>query len=624
MLESRTQVGPYRVERLLGRGGMAIVYEATQPELGRRVALKVLAPETHDVDYIERFRNEGRMQAALVHPNIVTVFESGDSEHGPFLALQLIEGTTLAGLIDDGALDARRTLDLLGQVAEALDAAHAAGYVHRDIKPRNILVGKGDHAYLADFGLTRSADTAGVTLSGAFMGTLAYVAPEVVEGRPATAASDRYALAAVLFECLTGTVVFPRTTHAAILYAHTSEPPPRVSGRRPEVPPALDDVLVAGLAKNPSRRPASARELIDAARAALGSGDLGPPAPRSLEPLAASAAETTSARVPRQPPDEAGVPNPPMNRVRVAAAGVVLAVTSGLVGGVVTRAIAGDPDGAPATPAGMVRLGSALADPGRTAGCDGRAVRGTSPSCSLLQEKLPNGTLPVPRDGVIRRWNVRSASGEIALSVLRPRDNDFFQIARSRNEFVNGTGVQTFNTDLAVEEGDRLALVVLGGSGAGFAPAPGLKTLRWSPMLSGKAMPHAAGPGGELLMGADLLPGGKQHAPRTLVGAAAAAEPDGTTITQEHTAFHNGSPVTLRLASVNGHGVLDAIEDGKRTARTYVPDMAGDIEPDVVMELYVHPTRPRQVGIWVEFKRVGSSRSIGHYFDMYRKIVYVN
>ena len=173
-------VGPYRLDRLLGRGGMAVVYEATHETAGRTVALKLIAPGLDDPMLLQRFAQEGRAQATLDHPHIVTVYEAGASRFGPYLAMRLVRGTTLAGLIDDGALTTARTLELLGQIADALDAAHAGGLVHRDVKPRNVLVEDGDHAYLADFGLTRQGDATGPTLAGQFLGTIAYVAPEVV------------------------------------------------------------------------------------------------------------------------------------------------------------------------------------------------------------------------------------------------------------------------------------------------------------------------------------------------------------------------------------------------------------------------------------------------------------
>ncbi|MEA2168700.1 MAG: serine/threonine kinase PknH, partial [Solirubrobacteraceae bacterium] len=304
------RVGPYRLERLLGRGGMAVVYEATHESIGRTVALKLISPDLTAPDVLDRFRQEARMQAALDHPHAVTIYEAGTFEGSPYIAMRLVQGTTLAGLIDAGSLTSARTLRLIEQIAGALDAAHAAGLVHRDVKPRNVLVDDDDNAFLADFGLTRSGDTEGATASGQFMGTIAYVAPEVVSGEASTPAADRYALAAVLFECLTGTTVFPRPTQAAVLFAHTHEPPPRVSGRREGIPAALDEVLIAGLAKAPAARPARAADLVARARAALTGIELGPPAPRVPS---APEDETTAGQVTVPTPV---APAPPAHRGR--------------------------------------------------------------------------------------------------------------------------------------------------------------------------------------------------------------------------------------------------------------------------------------------------------------------
>ena len=202
-------VGPYRLGRVLGRGGMAVVYEATHESVGRTVALKLLGGElAQDAGFVERFRREGQLQATLEHPHVVTVYEAGSWQGGLYLAMQLVPGPTLAALIERGALTVQRTLTLHRQVAEALDAAHAAGLVHRDVKPRNVLVAPGDHAYLADFGITKAGDAPAQTATGNLLGTVAYLSPEVIKGERATSASDRYAFAAMLFECLTGTVVF--------------------------------------------------------------------------------------------------------------------------------------------------------------------------------------------------------------------------------------------------------------------------------------------------------------------------------------------------------------------------------------------------------------------------------
>lgn len=261
---------------------MAAVYQATQLSLNRVVALKLLAPNlSDDPGFRARFEREGQVQAALDHEHIVTVYEAGRSEYGLFLAMRLIAGPTLKRLILDGDLDPRRSVRLLAQVAYALDTAHEAGLIHRDIKPQNILIGRGDHAYLADFGLIKAPDEARLTGTGQFIGTIDYVAPEQIQGDPATPASDCYALTGVLYECLTGEVPFPKPSEAATLHAHVMSPPPTVSERRPDLPPALDGVIAQGMAKDPYLRPSLAAELIRAASRALSSSasHLAPPAP---------------------------------------------------------------------------------------------------------------------------------------------------------------------------------------------------------------------------------------------------------------------------------------------------------------------------------------------------------
>jgi serine/threonine protein kinase len=264
-------VAGYRIDSTLGEGGMGTVYRATQLSLQRVVALKVLTAElSSDPDFRERFRREGLLQAALDHPHIVTVYEAGEAEGRLFLAMRMVEGPTLKDLILRRQLEHRRALRLLTQVAEALDAAHAKGLIHRDVKPQNVLVGAGDHAYLADFGLTKANDDAAMTATGQFVGTIDYISPEQARGSRATAASDTYALTAVLCECLSGRVPFERPTEERVLLAHLTEPPPCLSELRPDLPAAMDEVVARGMAKDPADRPASAGELMLAARRALG------------------------------------------------------------------------------------------------------------------------------------------------------------------------------------------------------------------------------------------------------------------------------------------------------------------------------------------------------------------
>ena len=259
MLEQGRILGNYRIDGVLGRGGMGVVYEATQISLQRTVALKVIGAEVSADDaFRERFRREGLIQAGLDHPHIVTVFEAGEHDHHLFIAMRLVRGPTLKDMIIGRELDAGRALRILRPIADALDTAHQAGLIHRDIKPQNILVGPRDHAYLADFGLTKATGERGLTRTGQFVGTIDYISPEQISGGEATSRTDIYALGAVLFEALTGVVPYPKPSDAAVLYAHVAEEPPRVSAQRPELPDALDPVIAAAMAKSPGDRPETA------------------------------------------------------------------------------------------------------------------------------------------------------------------------------------------------------------------------------------------------------------------------------------------------------------------------------------------------------------------------------
>jgi Protein kinase domain len=275
---------------------MGAVYEAVQLSLGRTVALKLLDEGLGaDPTFKDRFRREARLQAALDHPHIVTVHDTGELPEGLYIAMRLIRGADLKRVIRSGELDAARTLRILGPVAEALDAAHDAGLTHRDIKPQNILVGVRDHAYLADFGLTKTTGDTSFTRTGQFLGTLDYVAPEQIRGE-AVRESDIYAFAAVAYECLTGHVPFVKPSEAALLWAHIAEPPPPASLAVPELGGEVDAVLERGLAKEAAGRPLTAASLIE---------QLG-------QALDARAATTVVAAPPRMPP--APVPEPDRGR----------------------------------------------------------------------------------------------------------------------------------------------------------------------------------------------------------------------------------------------------------------------------------------------------------------------
>jgi serine/threonine-protein kinase len=270
-----SEVGGYRIDILLGRGGMGSVYRAHEADLGRTVALKVLAPElAGNTRFRERFLRESRLAASLDHPHIVPIFQAGDADGVLFLAMRYVEGTDLARLIaDEGPLATERVLALLEQAASALDAAHERGLVHRDVKPSNMLIARSagrEHCYLADFGLTkRTGSISGLTATHQVVGTLDYVAPEQIRGGETDPRADVYSLACVLYECLASSPPFERATDVAVLWAHVNEEPTPLSSQRPDLPKALDGVLARGLAKEPGDRYDTTGELLGAARAAL-------------------------------------------------------------------------------------------------------------------------------------------------------------------------------------------------------------------------------------------------------------------------------------------------------------------------------------------------------------------
>ena len=258
--------GEYRIEGLAGRGGMGLVYRARQRRPDRIVAIKVIAPElAADPDFRRRFERESASAAQIEHPNVIPVYEVGEEEGLLYIAMRYVDGVDLGRLrAEAGRLEGTRAANLIAQAAAALDAAHAHGLVHRDVKPGNVLVGASDHVYLTDFGLTkRVSDTRGLTRTGMFVGTVDYVAPEQVEGRSLDARADVYALGCVLYELLAGTVPFPRDSELATLYAHVHDLARPLTG----VPAPLAQAVARAMAKRPADRFQSAGDFGRAARA---------------------------------------------------------------------------------------------------------------------------------------------------------------------------------------------------------------------------------------------------------------------------------------------------------------------------------------------------------------------
>jgi Protein kinase domain len=288
MLSAGDVIGGYRLDEQVGRGGMGVVFRATHIALERQGAVKLIAPElAANEEFRRRFQRESRVAASIDHPNVIPIFDAGEDEGQLYVAMRYVEGTDLGALVSsrDG-LSPDEAVDVIGQVAAALDAAHARGLVHRDVKPGNVLLEDRDsrrHAYLTDFGLVKAvgAVTGVVTRTGQWLGTPDYAAPEQIHGGDVDARTDVYALGCLLYHAITAEPPFAGESEVAKIFAHVSQPPPSVSAARPGVPAELDDVVRTALAKEPADRHASAGELAAAARRALGA-----PTPTAATPTA--------------------------------------------------------------------------------------------------------------------------------------------------------------------------------------------------------------------------------------------------------------------------------------------------------------------------------------------------
>jgi serine/threonine protein kinase len=316
-----SRVAGYLLEKLAGVGGMAAVYRARDERLGRVVALKLLAGNE---GVRKRFAREARAVAAVDHPHIIPVYEAGEAAGGVlFIAMRFVGGDDLRVIVSrEGGLRPRRAAAFVSPVASALDAAHAAGLVHRDVKPANMLVdvgpGRPEHVYLSDFGLARGVlSSSGLTRAGQFLGTPDYAAPEQISGQSVDGRADQYALACVAYTLLCGSVPYKREVPMAVLYAHLSAPPPRVTAVRSDLPSAVDQVLARALAKTPDERYDSCGAFADALREALGVEPYDSSAPRRSPEQAQVAAPTAPSRAASTaaltvPPDLAATQLPPV------------------------------------------------------------------------------------------------------------------------------------------------------------------------------------------------------------------------------------------------------------------------------------------------------------------------
>jgi serine/threonine protein kinase len=357
-----TEFAGYRVQRVIGRGGMSVVYAAEQVGLGRTVAIKLLSSSlATDPSFRERFTRESRLAATLDHPNIIPIFDAGEADGLLYIAMRHVEGVDLGTLIErDGPLPLGQTLFFIDQVAGALDQAHAQGLIHRDVKPANILIARpSDRVFLTDFGVVKQASSQGLTKTGYFLGTFEYAAPEQIEGRPVDARTDVYALGCVLYECLSGEPPFKAPTEGTVIHAHLVEPPPKVSAKRPDLPIGINAIIATAMAKAMEDRFPSAGEFARAFRGvALGAvmDERRPAAAATVAapatayspttpvpgPTPIPAAQTPSESAP-QPPEPARPPRPPREpRTVTLSRGRMLALAAALaaiIAGAVTAAV---------------------------------------------------------------------------------------------------------------------------------------------------------------------------------------------------------------------------------------------------------------------------------------------
>jgi serine/threonine-protein kinase len=463
-----TDLGPYRIEAVIGRGGMGVVYLATHAGLDRKVALKLLAPNYADDEaFRARFLRESRMAAAIDHPNIIPIYEAGEVDGAYFLAMRYVAGTDLETRLRAGPLEPREAVHILSQVASALDAAHEQSLIHRDVKPANVLIatGKGveraDHAYLTDFGLTKHRGSqSGLTEASAFIGTLDYIAPEQVEGKPVDGRTDEYGLACVAFECLAGRVPFVRDTDIAVAMAHLRDAPPSAVELRPELPAEVDAVLARGMAKRLDDRYPTCEAFVVALRGALGV----------------------------QPTEQRLAPTPGDRRTRGlilgAAAVLLVAVVAVVAGGVGVGGVGGDaalaPSAGPASPG--VLASPAVAGPTIEHIGEPTGAFPNSAEQALLDAvaTIPDGFSATCVRGSYKvvgmRDYIRTATPVASLRCTPGTATGASEVLvrQFRRETVKWHFVEDFMADLAIAKGAHAPIVVIpAGDCAMAAPAMG-------------------------------------------------------------------------------------------------------------------------------------------------------
>jgi hypothetical protein len=433
-LSAGDEFAGYRIERSLGRGGMGVLYLAIEPGLERHVALKLIAPEAAaDEVFARRFAEESRIAASIEHPNVVPIYAAGEEDGIPFIAMRYVSGSDLGRRLSrEGRLVPAVAVALIAQVGNGLDAIHAAGLVHRDVKPANVLLsetgGGGDHAYITDFGVARNVATeSGLTQTGRFVGTLDYVAPEQISGGAVDARADVYALGCLLFKLLTGDVPYPRDGEAARLYAHLNDPPPAPSLHATAVPMALDDVAIRAMSKTPEDRYPSAGDLGRAAIAASSGSSpelpertvaTGAAATRTAETTASQPGPTgqSTAATRRLEPEHGGGSRGGRRGVLIAAAGMAA------IAGIVVAVIALGGNGGDG--------GTTASSTARAAGAGSKPVQADTGPKPLTQSQLIGKADAICSESQRRYLEVRDLESEYTTDV--PYAEALARLARRR------------------------------------------------------------------------------------------------------------------------------------------------------------------------------------------------
>ena len=385
-----SRLASYRLDEIIGRGGMAVVYRAYDTRLERQVAVKVLAPElAQNEAFRQRFIRESRTAAAVDHPNIIPIFEAGEAGGVLFIAMRFVTGHDVQSLVDtEGPLPVDQACHIISQVAAALEAAHSHGLVHRDVKPGNMLLdgtaSYPGHAYLSDFGLSKHAlSNSALTSTGQLLGTLDYIAPEQIEGRGVDGRTDEYALACAAFAMFTGEPPFTRDQAVGVMWAQMSSEPPALTSRRPDLPAAVDEVMARALAKSAGNRYATCPEFATALRRACGlnrgAGRPGPPVPDGTDGTAGTDQEKTAAPPAHPMTVAAATPGPGLSsRTRMSYGLWLTYSATPLSAGTPAGAVQRCPTSTPFSPSAAVSVAQACA-----------AVPATGAMTCMIAERWP-------------------------------------------------------------------------------------------------------------------------------------------------------------------------------------------------------------------------------------------